>query len=190
MRICYWKTLIFESKLWERLVYWPNELKYFIYRIARWIRRSIKWAVFFWRNNIEEWDQSFIFQVFAFELEIVRKHHEANKRHLDWPNVTKAMQICELSLKRMAFRDYYFEFMQEHFYSKYGEHKLIWRPSECGRFSSLVGSSFNGIPETPAQKKEHALTSKLGQQYERSMKAQDSALFSKIFSKKSDRWWD
>jgi len=75
-------------------------------RIRRYIWRLWRWAKFLWKEEIEEWDPSYMLRVFQFELSLMRENMEADKNHGGTEQRARQMRICEILLKRMADDDY------------------------------------------------------------------------------------
>lgn len=150
-------------------------------KLKRYLKRCYRWCKFLWVEEIEEWDNTYIFKVWAFELEQIRHSLEAGSRHTCWERNCRLIKIAELLLKRIAREEYttpkldgwILDDISYDFYAPGGI-----EPTYKGVILDTKGAFFY---------RRHV---RRNEEHEKYMRQQDIRLLCDILAKHSGKWWD
>lgn len=150
-----------------------------LWRIEKFVRQVLhvlRWLPVIWKD--QDWDQAWMFTLWAYKLERMQVCHENDPYHGDSKyRYARQLLICKNLLRRLAAGNYHEKGFDDH-YEKY----------PCRLLDDLIENSDGTCTlreRTPAESRSlHRLLKE-----EEALYQADLDLFWKIFRKKHREWW-
>lgn len=91
------------------------------------IKRFVAWFPVIWKD--EDWDSAHLLEIMRFKISHIRKEIDTNKRFVGYEKCVQQMKVAEILLERLAFSDFYTDYLSKDENCNCPEELFRWEPS-------------------------------------------------------------
>lgn len=161
-------------------------MKLFYRRVVRWVKVSIIYSIYFWKNGDYDWDYSYLINLMRFKMNRMANTIEDNEIICANKRVAKQLRYAVYLIDRWRDDSDYEDFRNK-FVARWGELIYSWEPNSARSKRLVTRYPKATTPELHKQAEEEFLEGALKAQ------SKNTEVFGRLFKhmfKYMNSWWD